>query len=325
MNLNIFITAVKKIPSKLKEITRLPGFKRYIILALILTVLFTVFTFPFEIIVMKQLKKLEGKEFKNITVKQMDISLLGKSYAETLAITFMNDDSVLINNLKADISFISLIRKKIRATILADRVFYSSDKLKIECSINPNEKSTSSSKNQSADKHAINLNLELKIDESWTTPKSKIIKPRAAPSDGTIKARINNIEITADAALFSGFQLPQPTKISSINIDSSLANRLFTIKNFTASGKDIRGRITGNVTLEPFLAAFDNSKLNLKISAEPDSLVFGGIPMPKIFTDASGKPTLLLTGTIAKPKSQLGDPYNRGTSEIPPFETDPEK
>ena len=323
MNLNRFITAIKKIPSILKEVTRLPGFKRYVILALILTLLFTIFTFPFEIIVMNQLKKMEGKKFKSITVKQMNINLLGKSYTETLVITLMNNDSISISNLTADISFISLIRKKFLATITAGGVTYSSDKLQIECGINSNTQSTSPPKNRPSDKNSINLNLELTIDESWTTP--NINKQWGTPPDGKIKATINNVDISADAALTSGFQLPQPTKISSINIDSSITNRLFAIKNFTVSGKDIRSRITGNVMLEPAFAAFGNSKLNLKISAEPDSLVFGGIPIPKSYTDASGKPTLLLTETIAKPKWELGDPYNKGTSEIPPFETDPER
>jgi len=306
MNLNKFIAAIKKIPSRLKGVTRLPGFKRYIIFALILTVFFTVFTFPFETILMNQLKKLEGKSFKNITVKQMNINLLGKSYAETLTITFMNDNSISINNLAADISFISLIRKKILAKITADRVTYSSEQLKIECETNSN----------------LELNLELAIDESWMI--AKIDKSWATPSDGKIKAIINNIRISADTDLI-GFPLLQPTRISSINIDSSIANRVFTIKNFTVSGKDIRGRITGNVTLEPVFATFGNSKLNLKISAEPDSALFAEFPIPKSFTDASGKLTLLLTGTISHSKKDFGDTYNKEKSEIPPFETDPEK
>ena len=292
MNLSKFIIAVKKNLSKLKGITRLPGFKYYVILALALTALFTVFTFPFEIIALNQLKKMEGKNFRNITVEQMNISLLKESHVENLTVTLMNGSSISIKNLTANISFIRLIRKNFSGSIKAAKIAYSSGQLEIEC--------------------AVDSNLELKMDESLTIP-----------SDGKIEAIIENARISVSPELVYGFSLPQPMRVSSININSNIINRLLTIKDFVVSGNDISGKITGNVTLTPILG---NSKLNLTILPKPDSSLLDMFRfLLKQFTDTSGKILIPLSGTLAHLKLDSVKLPNKGSSEIPPFETDPER
>jgi hypothetical protein len=293
MNLKKFIAVIKKIFSKSRGITKLPYFKRYLALALALTLVFTIFTFPYEMIIINQLKKIEGKNFRSISVKQMDVNLIGESYVENLAVTLMNGDSVSIDSLTADISFISLIRKRFVGNIMASAAAYSSKQIKVEC--------------------AANLNIDLKLDESGTIP-----------SDGKIKAIINNARLTTGEELLAGFPLPEQIRISSINVDLDIVNRALSVKDFTVSGKDIRGKISGSAALEPILG---NSKLNLKISVEPESEVLSEFQgLLKQFIDDSGKISMLLSGTAARPRTSLGKSGGKKEkSEIPPFSTNPEE
>ncbi|MDR3237162.1 MAG: hypothetical protein LBT84_01530 [Spirochaetia bacterium] len=287
------LNIVKKIFSRLAGVRKLPGFKRYMLLAVILTLVFTALMFPYEIIVMNQLKKLEGKNLRSISAGAMDINIIGESYIESADITFRNGDALAVNALTADISLLSLIRKKISGNIMAEKINFSSDKLKLDLSPN--------------------ASLDFTLDESGTMP-----------LDGKIKAIIDNVRIASDGELLGGFPLPPSIKISSINMESDIVKSALTNINITVSGQELRGKITGSIILMPI---FGNSKLNLKISIDADSLLLAEFkPLLARFIDASGKITFPVSGTAARPKADFGTASGaKAESAIPPFGTNPEE
>lgn len=296
---------------KAKAVTKLPFFKRYAILAVILTVLFTLITFPYEVIVLKQIHKLEGKTVRTIMLTGININLIGESSAENLDLIFKNGESLQIGNIVADLSLnpFSLLKKKFAGDITAARVIYTSDKLRITG--NPS------------------CNIDITLDESGSVP-----------SDGQIRAIVDNLRITSDGLeLTGGFMMPSSIRATSVNFEADIVNMTLNIKNFVIAGTDLSGRITGSIILMP---TAENSKLNLRISIDPESgLLEGFRPLLRQFLDASGKISFPVIGTIARPEAKLGfggnsEDNNNSRSRnsnsrpsendpnIPAFDSDPE-
>ena len=293
----IFLDVLNKLLLKLKAVTKLPYFKRYALLAAILTVLFIILSFPYEVIVLRQLQKLEGKSFSSIAVTGMNISLIGDSSAESITVILKNGDSLQINQLTADLTLnpFSLLKNKFSGEVKATSVIYDSKQIRVQC--------------------RPNLDVDIQLDESGSVP-----------SDGEIKALINDIRITSDGSAIIGiYTLPSSIKADKINIEGNIANKTLNIKDLTVSGNDLSGKISGNIILMPIL---NNSKLNLKISVNSESALLDGFrPLLRQFMDESGKISILLGGTIARPKPDLnsGKGGKQGNnSNIPPFENDPE-
>lgn len=271
------LSAAKRFIGQASSVRKLPYFKRYMLAALVLTLLFTLFTFPYEIIISRQIKQAGGKVFRSLSIGSMDINLLGESFIDNADITFRNGGSLFVKSLTADMSFMGFLNSKIKGSIMANNIAYTAALYGIKASAN------------------LSANIDLKLDKEGTFL-----------TDGKILAICDNITINSqDFVLPGGFglSLPPSIRISSVNLESDIANSLLTIKKLDVTGNDIRGNISGSIAIAPI---FENSKLNLKISVDKDSEVLKEFaPFIVQFTDAGGKITISVTGTAANPRAEL--------------------
>lgn len=289
---NSIIVTVKAGLGKIKDIYKLPFFKTYLLLSVVMTFIFFIFTFPYDIIIRQHLQKLEKKAFQNIFIQNMDISFIGDSFFENIYVTFKNGSELSIRQILANLSlnpYSLLFSNTFKGDLQVSSIKYASLQMSVEGNINGN------------------------IDVSFN-PKS------GAVSDGTIKLMTENVLCKFDNMTLpdsmGGISLPPVIKISSIQIDTEIANNKMIIKQFLISGTDIRGTISGNIIMAPIFA---NSKLDLSISLDPESTVFAEFkPLLSSFIDNKGKITIPLKGTFSRPRASMkGEPADmRGESPM---------
>lgn len=280
------LSMIKSLPSRLKTIYRLPFFKTYMFVAIIMTIFFTIVTFPYELIVRDNIQQLEKKSLRSIIIGHMDINLIGDSYFDNVNMTLLGGDELSFKSavLNASLNPVRLIlNRHIISDILLDKIQYSSEKVHAFANMTGN----------------MDITLENKT---------------GIPADGMIKALMENIIINLDKVTLpdnmGGFSLPPSIKISSISLDCIIENKKMTIKNLLVSGSDLRGNITGSILLMPITG---NSKLELMVSIDPESALLSEFkPLLKSFTDASGKISFPLKGTLSRPHPELG---RRGASD----------
>lgn len=265
-------TLIKKIAS----VRKLPYFKRYAVLAVVLTLLFTALSFPFEVIVEQQLNKAEGKAFRSAAIGFMDLNLIGESYLENADITLKDNSSVSAKSLTANMSLIGLLSGNIKGDVMAEKLAYTNAKGSVRAEGN------------------ININADITMDSS-----------SSMPTDGSVRAIADSLRIFSENLELPGglgFTIPSPVSISSVNMELAVAKSLMAIKRLDVAGKDIRGKVSGSVALAPI---FGNSKLNLKVAIDLDSGVLAEYkPLLEQFAEA-GKLIVNITGTAARPHTEL--------------------
>jgi len=236
-------------------------------------------TFPYDVLIREQLNKLEGKVVRSIMVGSINTSLFDVTTFDNFSCTLKDGSDINLKSVIADISlnpYTLLVNREFKGDFEINNAKYSSEKVNLGCSINGN--------------------IDIELDEK-----------SGYPSNGYLKIMIQNIILRMDDASLpanmGGFPLPQNIKISSINIDAKIKNRTIDINRLLVSGSDLRGRITGSIILS---SIFSNSKLNLKISIDPDSDVLKEFkPLLSQFTDAKGKISFPVKGTFSRPRAEM--------------------
>ncbi len=85
--------------SYLKAARALPHSGKYAALSIILIIIFTVITFPYDYLIKKTLYDNEGKSFRTITLKSLDFSVIGESSAENIDIVLNNGHELSFKNI----------------------------------------------------------------------------------------------------------------------------------------------------------------------------------------------------------------------------------
>ncbi len=270
----ILLNFLNELKERIKDMAGLPYFKRYVILAVLLTVFFTFLTFPFESAVKSKLAGLEGKILKTVNIESLDLNLLGSSSAEGVEICFRDDSRLAIKSLIGNFSFLKMVSDQYKGNLDLEKISWSRDSIKADGDL-------------SAD---IDLTLDRKT---------------GLPSDGTLKLILAGIRIASENFEIPGgmgFILPELVKISSVNLNSVIKDKTVSIKQLKISG-DLNGDITGSIETAPVLG---NSVLNLKIFIDPESPVLSDFRTMLIqFTDESDRIHINVSGTAARPKTDI--------------------
>jgi hypothetical protein len=266
------ITVLKGIKSKLKETLSLPYAKHYLVLSIILIIFFFIVTFPYEVLLRGQIQKLEAATGGNLYVGDIDFSLFGDSRIENLAFSFTSGSEINLNEVEMNIAInpvTLLIRKTIKGKLDIANFIYRKQELSI--------------------KSLINSRFDMEIDPVL-----------GVPSSGFINIDLQNSDIKG--LNIKGFDI-KPIKFTSIKGETTLANRVITIKSLVFSGNDLRGDIKGTIQLEKFLF---NSRINFVIEIDPNS---GALQDFKMLLDnmvvTDNKVRITIAGTLMDPKVDL--------------------
>ncbi|MCP4138035.1 MAG: type II secretion system protein GspN [bacterium] len=265
-----------------KDTIKLPYAKTYIFLSIILTLIFVIFTFPYEILIRSQLQELEKGTVKNISVGAIDFSLIDASMMNNISTTLNNGNDISIKKLDVDVTlnpYTLLVSKLYEGKINISGAKFSSEKITVNTSIDSE--------------------FEIETDTETGDLKSGFIKLKV--SGAMIQS--DNI-ILPDSML--GMALPTPIRFGEIILESKLEGKKLKINKFTFSGADVNGRITGSITLAKRM---ENSKLAITIILDKESGLIKNkfapflSAIPKNMLDAKGNIKISLTGTISRPRT----------------------
>jgi len=263
----------------IKDTFTLPYAKTYLFLSIILTAIFTIFTFPYEVIIKDQLKSLEKTALKTIYLGYSDINLAGPSTIKDIEIVLKNNHEINIKELIIDPNlnpYTLLISQILEGDFQASKVKYLTKEKEF------NFKNISS-----------NFNLEVDFDSS-------------SLKDGFIKMMVQNIDLNLGQIKvptpLGEVDLPfQELKFSSLNFDSIINDKEFKINNFKLLGPDLQGELKGKIKINS--TKFMQSVLELKTEINADSKILSNYKeLLTSFINDKGKIVLPLKGSLERPR-----------------------
>ncbi|HNR87551.1 MAG TPA: type II secretion system protein GspN [Spirochaetota bacterium] len=233
------IEAVKSAWILFKEILELPRAKLYLLIAAAMTLLFVVFTFPYDILVRNNIKALEKVTGGTINLGQLDFSLWRNTYIDSVAVYFADGTELSLKDVNVDFT------KNPISLFLLNR--FSGD-FKVN-----------SLKYQKKDM-SIEGVVKVLMSSAFDTKKDII-------TSGSLSIALQNINVKGIE--IKGFVIP-PIKFSGIAAEAKIANNQLRIDRCVFSGVDLRGQITGTIALNKMMKS---SRLNLKIEIDGNSRV----------------------------------------------------
>lgn len=269
---------------RVKEALSLPYAKAYVVGAVLFTVIFFVFTFPYDILIRRYLKNLEGGTLRSIYVSEIRAGLIGDMMFNTIYLALPSGSEIHIRTADADISFLKLIlQKDISCDLRLDRINYRSGESTILVE---------------------NLSGNIRLDFS---------KFSELPEAGSINAIVNNIDLKlSDLTLpesMGGIPLSlPPARIKAIRMDAVINGQRLQIRSCRIFGSDLSGSITGSLALSK---RFSASVLDLKLRIDSSSGILSNYrELLGKAGDDRGQVVLGVKGTIGSPRldiSQGGD------------------
>jgi len=268
-----------KFYSYIKIIKTLPHSGKYTALSIILIIFFTIITFPYDYLIKRNLKDLEGKSFRTISMKSLDFSVISESSAENVELILNNGNELSIKNILINLS-INPYRLFISNRYLAD---FQLDNFRFT----------------SPDAEII-MNLNGNIDIINDTIKK-------IPGSGEVKLILEQCIIKLKEISIPGPMGPFPLKFEKVNIQNGIAefdivNGIAKIKNIKLTGTDLNCSITGTVE---FAERTVNSKLDLNITIDPESEALE--PYRDMISMISSNSALIITlrGTAGRPDIKI--------------------
>ena len=282
MNIKIILTKFRSLMFKtfkfVRETFSLPYVKLYLLASIFLTALFIVFTFPYEILLRKQLSKLENTVVSTFYLGSIDLNLFSASYLSNVYILMKNGAQITMKEIIYD-SFTPssvIFPGRQKASLEINGVKYIAGESQIDFTINSNidlNFDTDTGYPEKGNANFIFQNATLKIDQITLPPQ------------------------------MGGFVINPPLiRFNSVKIDSTVINKKIEIRNSLFSGPDLKGSIKGDITLEKI---FNNSVINLRIEIDPQSGILAKYKDLLAGLVKEEKFTLLVKGTLANPTIEV--------------------
>jgi hypothetical protein len=262
-----------------------PFAKRYYIATPLLVIFFIIITFPAEIIVTGELKKMEGTLFKSIKTEELFIAPFRDCTAKSIIITTLQKSDITFSDFDANLGTISLLMKKINGTIEASSFKYRSETTQMTCSA------------------SIDSNLALDSVSGM-------------PISGTLSILLSDVSIdglSINVPNLGGMKI-KPVTMKSAKASFTCANKVMTIKDCTITGKDINGSIKGSMTLDR-----NSAQLNLTIDIDGNSLVLSDFKafLSNYINASTGKMSITIQGSTSNPTINLIS-QNQNSSPVAP-------
>jgi hypothetical protein len=231
------IRILERIRSIAGEAIKLPYARRYILIAAGLTILFFILTFPYEVIILKQIKKLEQQTRMSIFIENLDFNLIGDSYIDSLEISSPRGSDISLRDVSFDIwmnPITTLIMKRLKGSASVHDFKYLTE--------------------ESSYTGQLKSEFELSLDG-----------PNGMPGDGVLDLELQNVFIKGLS--IKDFKIA-PVRFSSIKSRAQMQRNELRISNIQFAGPDLNGSVRGTIELAQF---FGNSSLNIVLEIDPSS------------------------------------------------------
>lgn len=265
--------------SYIKIVRALPHSGKYAALSLVLIIIFTFITFPYDFLIKKKLYDSEGKAFRSVSMKEFDFSIIGESSAENVEIVLNSGESLFVKSMLLNPS-VNPYRLFVSKRYLADFQF-------------------DGFKYSSADTDVM-LNLNGNIDLVFD-------KIKKIPGSGEVKLILEEGKVKLKEISIPGPMGPFPLKLETVNIQNGIAeidivNGIARIRNFKLSGTDLNCTITGTMELAENI---NNSRLDLNINIDPESAALEQY-RDMILAMTNNAPLVLsVRGTLGRPEIRI--------------------
>ncbi len=249
---NIVLTNLKGVLNfkalwpKIKEAFKLPYAKTYVAAAVIMTMVFLVFTFPYDMLIRKKMKDLEKTLFRTVYISEIDFSLIRMTVLNNIYMVLRSGSEISIRSADINISFLRILfRNDVKGSVDLTGFKYESESSKI------------------------NFNLQGNIFIDYKSFND-------LPQGGDFNIFIENASLD-----IGQFTLPDtmgglplilpPIKITSVKAEAEISGRKVILKNIRIFGKDLNGTITGSIEMSKI---FWSSRIDIKVTMNADTPLF---------------------------------------------------
>jgi CRISPR/Cas system CMR subunit Cmr4 (Cas7 group RAMP superfamily) len=130
------IQAVLKIVrQKIAETLALPYAKLYIALAAFMTIVFIIFTFPYDLLIRKQIRLMESSIGRSVQVGAIDFSLIGDTFIDDIEIVFKDGGELSLKDISMNVAVnpvTLLLNKTLRGKVAVQNMKYTKGALSIQ-------------------------------------------------------------------------------------------------------------------------------------------------------------------------------------------------
>lgn len=274
----------KRLSESLRSVYSLPHSGRYIALAVILVIVFTFITFPYEQLVIQKIHENEGKAYSSATFTGLNVGIVFKTRFDSFELGFLDLTSLSCKKGAFDLStnpYTIFVKNRIKTDINIESVSYSGK-----------DKDFSGT---------LTGDIDLFLNDKTGTPENGFINLKV--TKGILQLGTINIPTS-----MGNFPLPlDAISIQSIEFESDIINKTLKIKKCSFDGDILACSLSGVINLEPVLK---NSKLELKLVIDTSSKVLDK-QRELINAFLKNKPfELNITGTLSRPDIKLNKPDN---------------
>jgi hypothetical protein len=234
---------VRALWPKAKEALKLPYAKTYLALALVMTLVFGVFSFPYDMLIRKKLKDLEQTRFRTLYISEIDFSLVRTTYLNNIFMVLRSGSEISVRAADINISFLRLLlMNDIKGSFELTTFKYESEGTNI----------------------SFNMNGDIFLDYKSFND---------LPRSGKITIFIENASINLgqinlpDTMGGLPLNLP-PIKVSSVKAEVDITGNKINLTSIRIFGKDLNGSITGSIDMA---SIFWGSRLDLKLTLNADT------------------------------------------------------
>ena len=263
---SLIIKFLKKLFLIIKDIKTLPNVWLYIILSVVLTLIFFIFTFPYNTLIRNQLQKAGETLGRSAEIGDINFNLVTGANISSMTIFLKDGAEVNFQTIDLDAGFISAILKNVlKGKIQINNIRYEKDKT------------------------SISMVAGSEFDLEFNSMSE-------SPSNGRIKLDLQNV--IAKGITIKGFDIP-PVRFSSIYTEANIVKKKINIETFQISGPDLTGSISGYIMSAQ---TFQQSQLNLNITVDSSSPFLENyrILLNK-WIDSSNKIQLTVRGSVSNP------------------------
>ncbi len=276
-------TGVSQVAAILKETIRLPYAKTYLAASVVLICLFTVITFPVEILIKRELQGQERLLGGNLLIGDMDIRYVGDSSIDKFDFTWNNGDELHLSDIVLDFNTLGLVFNhilkrdyRLDGSFSFTRLKYDSEKIRISGTANGN--------------------IDLRMQRNPFMMKK-----------GDVTVLLQNAVIILPPfnlpENFGGFEIKlPPVNCPSLTIEITFDESVIRLKRAVLSGKDLRGMCSGTVSRNRF---FRNSSLNLNIAIDENSGILESYKMLVAKSITDEKLNIQIKGTVGQPSIEM--------------------
>jgi len=273
------ITLFRELKHNIKDILKLPYAIHYIVFSAILTILFIMATFPYEVFIRKQIEQVEKQATRSLFVADIDFNLLSTSSFKNISAIFKDGSSLNIKSLFFDMHYnpyTLLIKRNINGELQFE-------------------------------------NFEFKNSDISITSRGRFLfniikaKDNDIPEKGILSLSLRDTNIKG--IMIKGFEIP-PVTLKQVKCESEfISKNTMKIKYIIFTGPDLKGNASGVIVLGNTIRN-SNIDLTINIDAQSNLLNQYRVLLDDMIKPGQNQLTFTINGPLVNPRIDIKNLQN---------------